>query len=183
MQRTGKINIALVMAILLLCLVLITTAIVSGFLAKFATSDSNNDTSRVAKFEITGSGFNKTLNLGVTMNPGDEHEYSNVGNGGILIRNKSEVSVRCVVKLRNTTKNLPLNLMLKDGSDAYTDNQTTAFNSPTGYEYTVDLAPNSEEKAFPFKLTWPNTPEANRNIIYSGMLDNIAVTVTATQID
>lgn len=168
MEKTRHRNTAFFTAILLLCLVLISTAIVSGMLARFTTGDSASDNSRVAKFVVTGTFFSETINLDAVMKPGDSQPRS------FEITNSSEVSVEYAVKLRNTTKNLPLSLKIG------TADQTAAFNSADGYTYTATLAPNGANSNFAFELVWPAT---ENDVSYSGKLDNIAVTVTATQID
>lgn len=170
MEKTRHRNTAFFTAILLLCLVLISTAIVSGMLARFTTGDSASDNSRVAKFVVTGTFFSETINLDAVMKPGDSQPRS------FEITNSSEVSVEYTVKLRNTTKNLPLSLMI--GSEK--ENKTTEFNSADGYTYSAPLAPNGAYSNFSFELVWPDDKD---DVAYSGQLDNIAVTVTATQID
>lgn len=180
MEQTRKRNKAMLAAGLLLVLVLVTTSIVCGMLARFVVTDSGKDLSRVAKFEVTGSGFTETINIGVTMNPGDTKNFSE--GEAFVIRNKSEVSVKYTVTLKNTTQNLPLELKV-NGAD-----QTAAFRSNDGYRYEVTLAPNSANQSFAFSLVWPTTTPSGVTPLYTDpayslQLDNISVTVTAEQVD
>ncbi len=172
MERKRHRNTAMVAAGILLCLVLATTSLISGMLARFASSDTTGDLTRVAKFEVTGAGFTDTVNLGVTMDPGDE------STGTLSVVNKSEVSVALEITLRNTTNNLPLALQVDGAAQTDLDKFST-----DGYTYTATLAPAGAtgiEEELAFKLVWP---AAENDLAYSGMLDNIAVTVTATQVD
>ena len=175
---TRRRNVAMLAAGVLFLLVMVTTSIVTGMLARYATGDDSGDVARVAKFSVTGSGFSSALDISAVMEPGQTLDYT--GGSALAVTNNSEVSVRCTITLRNTTRNLPL--ALKVGSSE-TD-QTTGFNSNTGYSYTMDLAANqSTPGTFAFKIVWPTTPAENRSPVYSGQLDNIRITVTAEQID
>lgn len=166
-------SIAMVFAWVLLILVLATSFLVDGTLARFTTGDRVKESARVAKFSIKGSGFSETINLSVTMNPGDMTEEKT-----FLISNNSEVSVLYTVTIRNTTNNLPLKLLVGTEAIDFSD---------AAYQYSSTLPPKSgstaSENNFAFKLVWPATPASNRSTVYSGQLDNIAVTVSATQIN
>ena len=171
MRRTGKRNMALSAAGILLCLVLVTTFLVSGLLAKFVSGDGSKGAARTAKFAVSGSGFSETVNLDVSMKPGEHEDRS------FTVTNNSEVSVRYTLTLRNTTKNLPL--QLKVGGTVQAD-----FDTDAGYVYTSTMPPNDGSvHSLDISLVWPDTPAENTDVVYSGQLDNIAVTVTAVQID
>ena len=155
---------------ILLCLVLVSTALVSGMLARFASGDGASDSARVASFNVTGDGFTKTVNFDVTMGPG-----SVLGEGAkeFSVKNQSEVAVSYTVTIRNKTNNLPLTLTVGGAEQA-------AFTSDEGYTYTAELAPNGATANHIFQIAWP---AEQSDPVFSGMLDNIAITVTATQID
>ena len=177
MEAKRNRNIAMTFAWILLILVLATTFLVSGMLAKFATGGQSREMSRVAKFAVSGSGFTQTVNLGVTMKPGDQSAKS------FTVTNNSEVTVEYTVTIRNTTNNLPLKLLVNGEEET----NLVKFAEAEGYCYTATLAPNSTEtNNFEFTLSWPvdtsKTPATN-DIFYSGQLDNVAVTVSAAQID
>lgn len=167
-------NKALSAAAILLCLVLVTTVLVSGVFARFSVGDSGTDSARVAAFAVSGTGFTQTVNLGVKMNPGDEADRAK--HFSFLVTNDSEVSVDYIVNIRNTTGNLPLVLNVQDASAA----DLAKFNTADGYTYRATLGANSGARNFEFALSWP---AADNDLVYSGQLDNIAVTVTAAQAD
>jgi hypothetical protein len=156
----------MISAIVMLLLVLVTTSIVSGLLARYTTEDNTGSVSaRVATFKVSGTGFSETFNLGVKMNPGDKTDKT------FQIKNDSEVTVAYTVKLVNTTKNLPLKI--KVGSAA-------AVSLDSEYTYTNTLNPNGATSDFDFSLVWD---KVDNDLVYSGMLDNVAVSVIATQVD
>ena len=172
MERARHRNRAMTTAGLLLCLVLATTFLVCGMLARYTSTGAGRDVSRVAKFDVTGTGFTETIDLNVKMNPGDEGAKAK--SFSFLVTNNSEVAVEYTVTLRNTTNHLPVVLMVDGAAQA-------GFATDEGYTYTATLAANGGAGSnFEFSLSWP---AAENDLAYSGQLDNIAVTVTATQVD
>lgn len=149
-----KRNVFLIAALILLCLTLVSMSLMSGMFARYTTKSASNDTGRIAKFRVTGNGFTDAVTFNVKMNPGDSQ------NKTLSVSNGSEVAVRYTVSVENTTNNLPLEV--------------------TGTNLTGTLAPGADPADVTFNLEWP----ADKNdAAYSGMLDNIVVTVTAVQVD
>ncbi len=182
MKKARCRNIAMYVAGVLLILTLVSTSIVSGLFAQYTSSDSGSDLARVAKFAVTGTGFSQTFNLQAKMKPGDVLNYTETGDdhrGAFEISNQSEVTVQYTLTIRNTTNNLPLALKVKlNGAEV---DKSTEFTSADGYTYSTTLAPNgtAAEKC-EFKIEWP---AASNDLVYSGQLDNIAITVKAIQVD
>ncbi len=157
----------------MLMLTLVSIRLLSGLYARYTTNDSALDSARVARFGITGGGFNQTISLDDVLYPGKTLDYT--GDKGFLITNKSEVSVRYIVTIRDTTRNLPLTLTV-DKQD-----ETSAFMSDKGYSFTKTLGPNTTAgERIEFKIEWSSR---TNSVEYSGQLDNIAITVTAVQVD
>ena len=149
-----KRNVFLIAALILLCLTLLSISLMSGMFARYTTKTASNDTGRIAKFTVTGDGFTDAVTLSVKMNPGDSQ------NKTLSVSNGSEVAVRYTVSVKNTTNNLPLEV--------------------TGTNLTGTLAPGAASQGVAFTLEWPSD---KNDAAYSGMLDNIVVTVTAVQVD
>ena len=149
-----KRNVFLIAALILLCLTLVSMSLMSGMFARYTTKSASNDTGRIAKFRVTGNGFTDAVTFNVKMNPGDSQKKT------LSVVNDSEVAVRYTVTVENATDNLPLQV--------------------TGTSLTGTLAPGAAPADVTFNLKWP----ADENdAAYSGMLDNIVVTVTAVQVD
>ena len=164
-----KRNIPAIMAAILLCLTVLSACLLSGLYARFTAEDAENDEARVASFNIEGSGFSQAINFNMTMNPGD------VATKSLTVTNKSEVSVRYTVTLVNTTKNLPL--CLHDSASL------SYLNLDSERSFSYVLAPGGTDAlTYGFEFLWPS--DVNDGFVErSGMLDNICVTVLATQID
>ena len=104
-KRKYSYNPAMVLAMILLCLTLISTHLTAGLYARYTTTDTGEDSARVAKFEITETGiFVDTMVAEIL--PGDSEKRT------IEVVNKSEVAVNCTVTLKNVYNNLPIKLML-----------------------------------------------------------------------
>jgi hypothetical protein len=156
----------------LLFLTMLSIWLVCGMFAKYTANSSNAEGARTASFNITGDGFSQSFGLNITMDPGDTVTKT------VTVTNQSEVNVRYTIKMQNTTQNLPVEL---NDSGIYRDLDNE-------YTYTGVLA-SGEESAPVFSLVWritdtdSNDITDNHDAAYSGMLDNIRVTVTAVQID
>ncbi len=85
MKAKNKIPVSLSVASVLLCLVLLSAHFTSGMYARYVTSASGGDTSRIAKFVVSGKGAEEPVQI----KAGDtEGEYT------ITLTNNSEVAVR-----------------------------------------------------------------------------------------
>ena len=149
-----KRNVFLIAALVLLCLTLVSISLMSGMFARYTTKTSTGDSGRIAQFKVTGDGFSDKVEFSVKMNPGDKETKD------LSISNGSEVAVRYTVTVLNTTNNLPLEV--------------------TGSNLTGTLAPGAASGNVAVTLEWP---AGENDVAYSGMLDNIVVTVTAVQVD
>lgn len=76
-------------ALLLLCLVMVSAYMTSGLLARYTTSAQASDTARVAKFDVQVTGNN---NVTVTADSAADNTYT------LTITNASEVAVRYTVQ-------------------------------------------------------------------------------------
>lgn len=86
-RRIGVGGILLRVALVLLCLVLLSVYLMKGLYARYQTTGSGSDSARVAKFDVVVSGTPSNSNIVCTA--------VNEGNGTytITIENKSEVAV------------------------------------------------------------------------------------------
>ena len=158
----------------LVCAVLITTSIVSGLFAKYTSTGSANDYSRVAKFDVLGEGV-FTQPVQVSLAPSSEGQFV----ADINVSSDCEVAVMCSVTIDNQYQNivpLAFELRQKNGSDYIDSDGTTSFNydpsSGSSVQYGLFLYVPEDDT---------NTPDSN--LQYRGMVDYLTVTVTATQID
>lgn len=162
-KKKRKVNIPIRAAAVLLCLTLFSTYLVSGLFARYTASAEGSDGARVAKFSIQG---NDTLTqpIAVSLAPGDTKEVS------LLIENESEVAVEYTIDVTKGTNNLPLSLHMVSevGTPAVADT------------FTVQRLPGSHTDRYTLYIDWK--AEENDPAVM-GMVDYIAVTVTAAQID
>lgn len=145
---------------ILLCLVLITTYMMTGLYARYTYSESMEDSARVARFDISEDGayFSETLLLETV--PG-------VVERDIEVINKSEVAVSYKVKVENTTQNIPYTFSVNGGTQSLDICEETCY-----------LQPNSTAKVT-ITATWDEA-EALK---YMGMVDLIKLTIHAEQVD
>lgn len=165
-KNKAPVNWMLRAAGVLLCLVLASTYLVCGMFARYTTSASGSDSARVAKFEIVG-GEVVSEKITASLVPGANISCP------LTIQNKSEVAVEYEVTVINETNNLPLSFRVYDESaEGYLEGDGTSFSA--------NLSANGDEKNYNLLIEWSkerNAPE------YAGMVDQIQVTVSATQID
>lgn len=146
----------------LLTLVLISTAMLSGMYARYSTMVGGSDAARVAKFDIQKNG-DLIQDLALEYVPGKMDTFT------LIVTNRSEVAVKSTLSVRRLTKNLPLTMTL-DGK-SFTDSEAVS----------VNLAPNSVGSVtYTLTVDWPATMNA---AAYSYELDAIRVQVRAEQID
>lgn len=167
MKHKSRHNIPALTALILLCLVVISVAINAGFYAKYTTGTDNSAVTRIGTFEVTGDGFTDSINMSVTMKPGESASQS------LDIFNTSEVAVKCYLTIRNRTCNLPLKLQFGDEAAASLDDA-----QPVTRE--IVLEPHSGTESFDFSFLWA---QADNDISYSGQLDVVSIDLAAVQMD
>lgn len=167
-------------AALLVCLVLITTYMLSGAYSKFYTSASGGESARVARFspDFTSakvldfekvSGYTAEIDFSV-QNYSDE--------------NLPETAMKCKIVLK-TTGNIPLTFTLTDSEE--NPLQTWECDGTSGeqiYEYTdsslVFSVGTKEYVDYKLKIEWPSDRNDAR---FSGMTDAIYLEAVFQQID
>lgn len=149
--------IALRTAAVLLILVLMTTSIVSGRYARYASSATGRDTARVAKFQVTEEGFTGDP-IKVLISPGETAKHQ------ISVHNDSEVTVECSVAAVSEYENLPLTFSVGDG----TSTGTTAILEP------------GQTKLVNLQVYWDENETSDH---YIGMVDLVHLTLTVAQVD
>lgn len=158
--KNGKLNIPMVAAAVLLCLTLISIAMMSGFYAKYISTGEGSDEARVAKFEVTQTATCFSEDMEIKASPGE------VSQREIKVENKSEVAIRYIIRIENVTGNIPLEFTV-DGAEATADGA-----------FVGAMEPNSNE-TYTMKINWNKTNAQ----LYIGMVDLVRVTLTAEQID
>ena len=98
------------LASVLLCLVLGSSYLVAGMFAKYATQDSDADSSRVAKFvfNVSDVGASRIIDLRGIEKPGDSEVYS------FSVNSASEVSVKYNLAV-TLNGSMPLTATINDG--------------------------------------------------------------------
>lgn len=171
-------------AALLLCLVLITTYLLSGAYSKFFSGASGGDSARVAHFSPN---FTSAMVVDFkNATPGDATEIN------FTVQNFSgekmpEVAMKYKILLK-TTGNIPLTFTLLDSSrnqlgSAWDCNGTSG---ECEYEYTdsslVFSAGRQETDQYKLQIEWP-VDEHRKNAQFSGMTDAVYLSVEFLQID
>ncbi len=161
-------NIPIRMAAVLLCLTLLSTYMVTGLLARYATSAQGSDHARVAKFSIQANG-QLMQSVEAKIIPGTPEAVP------LIIENNSEVAVEYTVTVTNETKNLPLSFRWEQAEDA-----PAMVMAEDGMTFTAQQLPGGHSDQYTLYIKWP----ADQNDpALMGMVDHITVTVTAAQID
>ena len=155
-----KLNIPMCAACILFCLTLISIHLTSGLFARYTASDRENDSARVAKFDISENGAYFSESLLIETTPGSVERE-------IVVTNNSEVAVAYTVTIKNTTQNIPYSF-------------SVASSEPTANECSVTcyLNPNSKET---IKIVADWAVEGALN--YMGMVDLVEISINAEQID
>lgn len=168
-------------AALLVCLVLITTYLLSGAYSKFFSGASGGDSARVARFSPKFTSA-KVLDFEKTPGYTAKIDFSVQNFTG---ENPSEVAMKYKIVLK-TTGNIPLKFILLDKSENTTI-ETWDCNGTSGeqkYYYTNDtLVFGVGTKAsidYKLKIEWPSD---RNNAQFSGMTDAVYLSVEFEQID
>ncbi len=158
------------MAMLLLCLVLMTTSMLSGFYAKFTATADSGDSARVAQyaFEVQqGSSKMLTLDLTELDLPGDCQEVIfDVTNLDSEVGTEYEVAY-------SLTGNLPLTHSISG-----TKNDTPGTLWTSGSKGSFPAAAQCRH-TYTLTLEWPSH---EKDAAYSWEVDQLTITVTAQQI-
>ena len=113
-------------AAILFTLVMLSSSMIAGRYARYATADAGADGARVAAFDVRQAG-ELTAWFSVNLVPGD------VAKKLVTVTNNSEVALIYTIEIENKHKNLPL-----------------TFN----YSKTTEIAPG-EVKNIPVEIYWP----------------------------
>jgi len=111
-NKSPMMNIPMVMALILLCLTLISTHFTAGLYARYVSRAAGSDSARVAKFNITESVFydgnshqlNSSFSVGIT--PDDTAVIV------FTVNNQSEVTVKCSILVENVYRNIPFEMKM-----------------------------------------------------------------------
>lgn len=168
-KRKAIRNIPVFIAVVLLCLTLLSAYPATGVLARYSTTGQSSDHARVARFSVNGSGELLTKTIEADLVPGGSQDVP------LIIENNSEVAVECTVQVTNVTTNLPLTFSMKKDSvsDAYQD--ISAFKG--------QQLPGSHTDNYTLRIEWPKSDDGAADLERIGMVDYITVTITVAQID
>lgn len=112
-KKSGQTNIMLRIAMLLLCMVIISTYFTSGLYAKYTVSKSGSDTARVAKWDVSATGGKPALAIDCSTSV-MEDTYQ------VTVKNTSEVTAKYDIVV-TFTQALPTNLSVNlDGNQTAT---------------------------------------------------------------
>lgn len=172
-------------AALLVCLVLITTYMLSGAYSKFYTSASGGDSARVARFspKFTSTGIIIENQL-----PGFPNVTDNSYNIDFTVKNTSddkvsEVAMKYKIVLK-TTGNLPLKFTLLDGERELKTWYCNGISGEQIYEYeNISLVfgvGTIKTENYKLKIEWSSD---RKNAQFSGMTDAVYLGVEFRQID
>lgn len=141
--------------VVLLVLVCLSTAMVTGRYARYYSTATASDSARVAKFEVNIPDLETQL-LSVTIQPNETVKQY------ITVKNKSEVAVALTISVSSKYRNLPL--VLK-------------------YPEYVPVPPR-ESKDVLLEVSWPvENSEDKYAEKYAGKVDLLEISVLAEQID
>ena len=141
-------------AVVLLVLVCLSTAMVTGRYARYFSSASSEDSARVAKFDVTASSTATQL-VSIPIQPGETVKKF------FTVENKSEVALELHFQVSNKYNNLPLTFQ----------NLVSAV-----------IAPGGEEN-IPLEITWAAETDADKDDDYIGKVDLLEISVQAVQVD
>ena len=153
--------IVLRLAAVLTILVLLSGSLAAGRFARYVSTVTASDSVKVAKFEVREDSALLTEHVAVSSIPGGVAETP------IVVTNASEVAIEYSVAVDNPYENFPLSFQIKVGE--------TLYDMP----FTAQMAPEQGETTYTLVTTWSGAAD----ISYSGKVDLIEITVSATQID
>lgn len=152
----------------LLMLVLLSTAMVTGRFARYTSSSSGEDAARVAKFDVSRDTNNYEAYFSVTIQPGEKTPLN------IHVVNNSEVTVSLDFQVENVHCNLPLRFLYEETghlNPGETGDIPLMIYWPISEEF-----PGAEEEDDPITVQYNSTT-------YCGMVDLLKISMTAVQVD
>ncbi len=163
-KKRLQLNIFLRIAIAILVLLALSVCFLpNGLYARYITSDSTSDGSRVAKFQVSSiledENSNEILKFEAPCSPNNSEEFK------IVVENDSEVVVKCTLTV-STSENLPY-LIKIDSNEVEELSEDIEIE---GYHtYTVSLKWLSDD--------------SNEDFFYQNRLEQVTITVACEQID
>lgn len=174
------------LASVLLCLVMMSSCLVAGMLAKYTTSDSGSETARVAKFAFSVSdtdASHQIIDLSEIQKPGDSKTYD------FSVSSKSEVAVSYDITLM-LNGNMPLTCTVTKNESGGSSTNVLSATMPDSGDGTsqtktgAGTLPSSWTGSDSFTLTvvWPSS---KNNIAYAsaGSAAEVKLIVTGKQVD
>lgn len=139
-------------ALLAVCALLLSSRLVGGLYARYAAQIEASDSGRVAKFAFTDSLTDQFMNVPVSLAPGEWEDVT------VTFENRSDVTIRYVIRMENLTGNLPLV-------------SQSVISDPVapGGSGSVNL-----------RIEWPATENSPDQI---GLMDELRIVVSAEQVD
>lgn len=173
-RNTPKLNIPLCIASVIFCLTLFSTYFVSGLYARYTSTTQAGGSARVAVFSVKG-GEALTKPITAELVPGEITETN------LIITNNSEVAVDYKIEVKNKTLNLPLRFYVAEGTNKPDDSKMQLDH----FEVSYSAAAVSDETKYTLYIDWHSEDHeiAEEYLDNIGMVDQILVTVTATQAD
>ena len=173
------------LASVLLCLVLMSSCLVAGMLAKHVSGDSEADSSRVAKFafSVSDKDTSQIIDLSGIQKPGDLKTYN------FSVSSGSEVSVSYDITLA-INGNMPLTCTVtKAGSGGSSTSVLSAVmpgdgNGTSETKHEAGSFPPSSSASDDYSLTveWPST-ENDIAFASAGSAAEVKLIVTGWQVD
>lgn len=151
-QSNKKTPLVFRVGIVLLCMILFSFHMMGGLYARYSTLDQDSDGARVAAFAFTEDLSPQTQDLSISLSPGELVDQA------ITVKNEGEVTLRCVVSVKNLTGNLPIS------------NQTL----------TSATIARGDTLTFDWDIEWPGD---DNSVEYMGKTDVLRIVVTVEQVD
>lgn len=165
-------EIVLTCASILLCFTIVSSYLTAGMFARFVSSDTASDSARVATFNVDKRGA-LTTSFAAEFVPGVPCYKE------IIVQNKSEVAIEYTITILNKSNNMKLSFRFgTDENDLRPMTETSE-----GYTYTTYFASSSKEQRYVLEITWIPSDDPAYDLAYMGAVDQIAVTLMATQVD
>jgi len=191
-ERSPRVNVPFCVAIVLLCLTLVSMHLTGGLFARYTATTSASDSARVANMStvsfvvVKGSDVQLSETTELLVQPGKSMEVN------IVVRNYGtsedasstedvcEVALKCSVSARNITGNLPFTLSLaKKGQE---DAQTATGTNPVsiGEDQILFEAGVASTQEYTLSIVWP---EGENTADLAFEIDALEITVNTEQVD
>ncbi len=174
-RNTPKLNIPLCIASVIFCLTLFSTYFVSGLYARYTSTGQAGSSARVAVFSVKGSEDTLTKPIVAELVPGEVSETK------LIINNSSEVAVDYIIEVKNNTENLPLQFYVEKQNNEEPPTNPIPF-EPYEFVHEDSVAAGSGDTTYILYIEWESHGDGY-DLENIGMVDQILVTVTATQAD